>query len=100
MPRSAKARVVKAALLAKGMVPDENHHHMLRKKVGGVTTVVTRMSHDDKEIRGDLIGLMARQCYLHAAEFWDLINCPLSEKHWEELITERCVGGRNPFIGQ
>jgi hypothetical protein len=91
--------VVEAALMAKGMVPDENHHLMLRKKVDGLTTVVTRMSHDDRDIRGDLIGLMARQCVLKATEFWDLIDCPLSEEGWEELIRERCVDGRNPFIG-
>jgi hypothetical protein len=100
VPRSAKARVVKAALLAKGMEPDENHHHMLRKKVDGVVTLVTRMSHDDKEIRGDLVVLMARQCAVRSAEFWQLVDCPLSEKDWEKLIKERCADGRNPFIGQ
>jgi hypothetical protein len=100
VPRSAKARTVRAALEAKGMIPDENHHHMLRKKVEGVTTLVTRMSHDDKEIRGDLVGLMARQCCLRPTEFWQLVDCPLSEKDWDELIKTRCVDGRNPYIGQ
>ncbi len=92
--------MVKAALLAKGMEPDENHHTMLRKKIDGVTTLVTRMSHDDKEIRGDLIGLMARQCCLKAPEFWDLIDCPLSAEDWDKLVKERCADGRNPFIGR
>jgi hypothetical protein len=91
--------VVMAALLAKGMIRDEKHHHMFRKKVRGITTVVTRMSHDDKDIRGDLLGLMARQCYLRPNEFWELIDCPLSEERWEELIAERCEDGRNPYIG-
>jgi hypothetical protein len=91
---------VKAALLAKGMVPDENHHHMLRKKIDGVVTLVTRMSHDNKEIRDDLVGLMARQCCLRPAEFWQLIDCPLSEEDWEAKVRERCADGRNPFIGQ
>jgi len=100
VPRSAKARAVKAALLAKGMIPDENHHLMLRKKVEGVTTLVTRMSRDDREIRGDLVGLMARQCCLRPAEFWDLIDCPLGEEQWDELIKKRCADGRNPYIGQ
>lgn len=101
MPRSAKAEVVKAALLAKGMVPDENHHTMLRKKIEGVTTLVTRISHgSSKEIRGDLAGLMARQCCLRTAEFWQLVDCPLSEEAWGKLIKERCADGRNPFIGQ
>jgi hypothetical protein len=81
------------------MVPDQSHHYMLRKKVDGVTTLVTRMSHDDRDIRGDLAGLMARQCCLRPTEFWELIDCPLSQEQWEELIKERCAGGRNPYIG-
>jgi hypothetical protein len=91
--------VVKAGLLAKGMVPTESHHLMLKKTVDGVTEVITRMSHDDKEISGGLAKLMAHQCYLHAAEFWDLIDCPLSQEDWEKLIKQRCVNGRNPFLG-
>lgn len=83
------------------MVADESGHHiMLRKKIDGVTTVFTRMSHNDQEIRGNLIGLMARQCYLKAPEFWDLIDCPLSEKDWEKKIKKRSEDGRNPYIGQ
>ena len=73
---------------------------MFRKKVGGVTTLVTRMSHDDKEIRGNLAVLMAHQCCLNTAEFWQLVECPLTRERWEELVTERCKDGRNPFIGQ
>lgn len=92
--------MVKAALIAKGMVPSESHHHMLRKKVDGVTTLVTRMSHDDKEIRGDLVGLMARQCCLRAPEFWNLVDCPLSQEDWDKLIRQRCADGRNPFLGR
>lgn len=89
-----------AGLLNKGMVPHESHHHMLKKTVDGVTEVVTRMSHDDKEIGSILAKLMGHQCYLHPAEFWNLIDCPLSEKEWEKLIRERCDNGRNPFLGQ
>ena len=89
-----------AGLLAKGMAQHENHHHMLTKTVDGVTEVVTRMSHDGKkEISGTLAKLMGHQCFLHPAEFWNLIDCPLSEDAWKKLIAERCVDGRNPFIG-
>ncbi len=88
-----------AALLTKGMVPSESHHHMLKKKIEGVTTLVTRTSHDDKEISGDLATLMARQCCLYVREFWLLVDCPLSQADWEKLIRERCADGRNPFIG-
>jgi hypothetical protein len=92
--------MVQAALIAKGMVPDENHHHMLRKKIDGVTELVTRISHSSPDIRRDLATLMARQCALTTSEFWRLIECPLSEKDWNKLVKERCVDGRNPFIGR
>jgi len=91
---------VTAALLAKGMVPYENHHHMLKKKIDGVTTLITKTSHDDKEIGATLATLMARQCCLTLSEFWSLVECPLTEEAWDKLIRERCAGGRNPFIGR
>ena len=87
-----------AALTSKGMVPSENHHHMFRKKIDGVTTLVTRMSHDNKEITRDLALLMARQCCLTVPEFWRLVDCPLSQEQWDELVRGRCADGRNPFL--
>jgi hypothetical protein len=97
---TARVRDVRQALLAKGMEEDESHHHMYRKTIEGVTHLVTRMSHGAKEIDDGLGRLMARQLCLQLAEFWDLVECPLSEGAWDELVRERCVGGRNPFLGQ
>jgi hypothetical protein len=82
------------------MVPDENHHLMLRKKMDGVTTLITRMSHDNEDIRGARAGLMARQCALHGGEFWELVECSLTQQGWDKLIRERCADGHNPFIGR
>lgn len=95
-PRSVAA--VSAALLAKGMVSDENHHTMYRKTVEGVTTLVTRISHGGDAIGDGLGKLMANQCALQLAEFWTLVDCSLSEDGWNDLIRQRCVGGRNPFM--
>jgi hypothetical protein len=92
--------VVTAALTAKGMVQDESHHHMFRKTIGGVTTLVTRMSLDDREINDTLAVLMARQCCLYLREFWQLVDCPLTTEQWDALVRERCSGGRNPFINK
>lgn len=101
MPRSVKAQVVADALIAKGMVPSEGaHHHMFTKAMDGVTTLITRMSRDDRDINDHLAGLMARQCALQLREFWRLVDCPLSERQWERLVRERCVDGRNPFISR
>ena len=95
-----RARDVESALLAKGMVRDENHHAMFRKSIGGVTTLVTRISHGATEI-GDTLGkLMASQCCLQLREFGELVDCTLSQEAWDALVAERCVDGRNPFLGR
>ncbi|WP_088318833.1 hypothetical protein [Kineosporia sp. R_H_3] len=95
-----KVADVQAALTSKGMTADESSHHkMLRLEVAGTTKVVTRISHGMKEIDEHLGALMAKQCFLHLKEFWDLVDCPLSAEQWTAKIQERSVGGRNPFLG-
>jgi hypothetical protein len=74
------------------------HHHMLKKEVDGITTLITRTSRDDREINDTLATLMARQCCLQLREFWQLVDCPLSQEDWDRLVRERCANGRNPFI--
>lgn len=93
------ADVVAQALEAKGMERDEAHHHMFRKTFGGVTTLVTRLSHSGGEVDDGLGKMMANQCALQLREFWNLVDCSLSEGDWEEIVAERCPDGRNPFIG-
>jgi hypothetical protein len=77
------ARTVRQALLDKGMVPDENHHEMYRKTIEGVTHLVTRISHNSRPINDTLGKLMANQCCLQLSEFWQLVDCPLSEERWK-----------------
>jgi hypothetical protein len=89
---------IEQALLAKGMERDENHHSMFRKTIGGVTHLVTRVSHGAREIDDGLGKLMANQCCLQLREFWNLVDCPLSERDWDVLVRERCRDGRNPFL--
>jgi hypothetical protein len=88
------------ALKAKGMERDESHHHMFRKRVEGVTTLVTRLSHDGGEVDDGLAKMMGNQLCLQLKEFWNLIDCPLSEKDWERIVAERCPDGRNPFTNR
>jgi hypothetical protein len=80
------------------MERDESHHHMFRKQVGGVTTLVTRISHNSKDIDDGLGRLMGRQLCLTLREFWELIECPLSEDDWDALVAARCTDGLNPFL--
>jgi hypothetical protein len=89
---------VASALLAKGMVQDENHHHMFRKEVEGVTQLVTRMSHGANEIGDELGKRMASQCALRLKEFWNLVDCTLSAEDWDSLVRQRCADGRNPYL--
>jgi hypothetical protein len=85
--------------MEKGMVEDENHHHMLRKTIEGVTHLVTRVSHGRRgEIDDHLGGLMAKQCCLQLREFWQVVDCTMSEAQWDSAVWERCAGGRNPFL--
>jgi hypothetical protein len=95
-----KASDVAKALVDKGMTAHESHHTMFRKTIDGVTTVVTRISHGADTIGDDLGKRMANQCYLQLREFWELVDCTLSEDEWDRLITQRSVGGRNPFMGR
>jgi hypothetical protein len=94
------AGVVAQALLDKGMERDQNHHTMYRKKLAGVTHLVTRISHSSGEIDDGLGKLMANQCCLQLREFWNLIDCPLTETEWDALVREQCSQGRNPFLGR
>jgi hypothetical protein len=82
------------------MERDESHHHMYRKTLDGVTHLVTRISHSGKEIDNHLGKLMASQLCLQLAEFWRLVDCPMSEDEWDQLIRDRCAQGRNPFLGR
>src|SRR3954454_15818157 len=97
MVRSSSA--VEQALLDKGMDRDENHHHMYRKTLDGVTHLVTRISHGSGGEINDTLGkLMGNQLCLQLREFWNLVECPLSEDEWDALVRERCANGRNPFL--
>ena len=92
------AQTVRQALMDKGMEQNQKHHEMYRKTIERVTHLVTRISHNNKPIDDTLGLLMANQCCLRLREFWDLVDCSLTEKDWDAKVKERCSGGRNPFL--
>lgn len=100
MGNTRSAGEVAKALEEKGMERDETHHHMFRKEIDGVTALVTRISHSGDDIDDGLGKMMGNQLCLQLKEFWNLVDCPLSEEEWEALVVERCSGGRNPFLGR
>lgn len=73
---------------------------MYRKSLEGVTQLVTRISHGSREINDTLAKLMANQLCLQLREFWELIDCPMSENDWDARVRDRCPDGRNPFLGR
>ena len=94
-----RAADVRKALESKGMSAHNGRHHiMLIKKIDGLLQFTTHISFNSKEIDDYLAGNMADQCGLRAAEFGDLVDCPLSEEGWEKIARERCKDGRNPFL--
>jgi hypothetical protein len=95
-----KVAKVRRALEAKGMECTDGHHRMFRKQLDGVTVMVARISHGAKEIDDTLGRLMGNQLYLRLNEFWNLVDCPLSEAEWDLLVAERCKGGHNPYLNR
>jgi len=98
MPRNRQIRAIESGLRAKGLESYENHHQMWHKSIDGVTHIVTRISHRRGEVSDKEARLMARQCVLQLREFWRLIDCSLSEEQWHDLVKQRVVDGRNPFV--
>ena len=90
MPR--KARRVESALLAKGFRRLDSKHLKFRyhRLDGGRTPVRTLLSHGgNRDIDDRLLGRMARQCGVSRREFLALIDCPLSQEAYEDLLVQR-----------
>lgn len=77
MPRPA--RDVMAGLEKKGFSKRENDHTFFHLWVDGKKTkVFTKVSHGEKELSDNLLGMMARQLNLNKKQFLDLVDCTLS----------------------
>lgn len=79
-------RAIIAALRSKGAEVRQSHHAMVTKRIDGVTVVVTRVSHGRKDVSKGVVRAMAKQCHLTLPQFLDLVDCPLNEDDWNELI--------------
>ncbi len=87
MPKAA--RLVMAALEKKGFQKRENDHTFFHLYVGGKKTIVfTKVSHGEKEIPDKLLGVMARQLKIKKKQFLDLIDCPLTEEKYLEILRQ------------
>lgn len=49
----------------------------------------TSFGRKPKDIGGDLLHAMARQCHLTNDQFLQLVDCPLSRKSYEQMLDEK-----------
>lgn len=71
----------------KGFEQQTTHHEIFWFKHNGKkTSIRTRVSHGEREIGDNLIGMMAKQVKLKKSEFEDLIACPLSKEEYEKIL--------------
>jgi predicted RNA binding protein YcfA (HicA-like mRNA interferase family) len=88
MPR--KAKDVSANLVRKGFRRHEGDHAFFRLYVGGKKTrVSTKISHGEKDIPDGLLAHMARDTRLNRAEFLELVDCPMTEESYLNLLRSR-----------
>ena len=81
---------IEKGLVKKGFVKNEGDHHyfVYHNLSGKKTAVFTKTSHTPKmrQIPDNLISQMARQCRVNKQNFLNLIDCPLSQSQYEELV--------------
>lgn len=93
MPRPKSK--VESGLLKKGFQESEGDHHyfIYFTQDGKKTGVKTKTSHTKKmkDIPDNLLGQMAKQCYLAKQQFLDLIDCPLTQEDYEKILQVKAI---------
>jgi hypothetical protein len=92
MPR--KHRDVRTGLEKKGFSVEESRKHIHFVYVdlqGRTTTARTMISHgaSGADIDDRLLGRMAQQVGLEKRRFLELIDCPMTQQAFDEIITEQ-----------
>ena len=91
MPRQKTK--VESGLLSKGFreIQSDHHYFIYFTKQGKKTTARTKTSHTKKmkDIPDNLLGQMAKQCHLTKSKFLDLVDCPLSQDNYEEILQQQ-----------
>ncbi|MHC5936232.1 hypothetical protein [Nostoc sp.] len=103
MPRQKTK--VEAGLLSKGFQETQNDHHyfIYFTKEGKKTTAKTKTSHTKKikDIPDNLLSQMAKQCHLTKPQFLDLVDCPLTQDKYEEILPKQGIieiSANSPFV--
>jgi hypothetical protein len=86
---------VESALVSKGFQQTENDHHyfVYFTQDGKKTTAKTKTSHTKKmkDIPDNLLGQMAKQCHLTKSQFLELVDCPLSQEKYEDILQNQGI---------
>lgn len=83
------ATQTKQSLLKKGFKIDNTHHHYYIYYYDGKIVARTKLSHNDQEVNDSLISKMRKQCQISKNDFINLINCPLDEKGYIEILKKQ-----------
>lgn len=84
-----KVKDIEMALQKKGFLLKQSHHRFFVFHVEGKkTSIRTRLSHGAKEYDDHLLGQMAKQVKLPKEDLLRLIDCPLSEEEYKEILIE------------
>jgi len=86
-------RSVDAALRKKGFSRSVDSDHLVYRLFGsnGELFVRTKISHGmlGSSLSADLISKMARQLHLTKNEFLALVDCPMNEEQYREILGEK-----------
>jgi len=79
---------IKAALRKKGFVEEANRDHVFFTffNNGMKTSIRTKISHGEKDIRDPLIKAMSKQVHLDKSDFTMLVECPLTEDAYKAKL--------------
>ena len=87
-----KIKDIVSSLIKKGFKEVNTHHEMFWYHCEGKkTSIRTRVSHSDSEIGDNLIAQMARQVNLSKSQFNDLIEFPLTEEQYKQLLIDKKI---------
>ena len=83
-----KGRDIDSALCKKGFHRESDGDHLWYTLIG--TNVKTKISHGmmGHDIGPELLGLMARQLHLTKKQFLELIDCPLDEDGYRQILRD------------
>ena len=84
------ARKASQNLLKKGFLEKQGRKHVLYIFIHeGKKICETHMSRDDQDLNDYLLDKMSKQVYLDKKDFIRLIDCPLSEKDYTEILKSK-----------